>query len=115
MIGVVIPFHSQREALFGAIRSVAGSPVVVVDDSPEGGLVIDGVTVLRTLGEQGFASAANMGLAHWEAQAVERVLLLNDDATLRPGAMDALGAAWRNLFHVTHRLNVMGNMVYYKR
>jgi GT2 family glycosyltransferase len=94
MIGVVIPFHSQHEALSKAIRSVGASPVVVVDDSPEGGLVIDGVTVLRTLGEQGFASAANMGLAHWEAQAVERVLLLNDDAALRPGAMDALRAAW---------------------
>lgn len=94
MIGVVIPFHSQREALSEAIRSVGSCPVVVVDDSVAGGLIIDGVTVLRTEGEQGFASAANMGLAHWEAQAVQRVLLLNDDAALRPGAMDALREAW---------------------
>jgi len=94
MIGVVIPFHSQREALSEALRSVEGSLVVVVDDSPEGGLVIDGVKVLRTLGEQGFAAAANMGLAHWEAQTVDHVLLLNDDAALRPGAMGALRSAW---------------------
>ena len=94
MVAVVIPYHSQRQALIEALRSIGRSPVVVVDDSPEGGLVIEGVTVLRTQGEQGFAVAANLGLAHWEAKGILRVLLLNDDAALRPGALDLLSEAW---------------------
>ena len=59
MIGVVIPAHSQPASLKRAIESLETERVVVVDDSPKGLDPIEGVAVVRTSGEEGFASAAN--------------------------------------------------------
>lgn len=94
MLAVVIPTHSQPEALLRAIESVGSHPLVVVDDSVGGIEPLAGIDVIRTEGEEGFAAAANRGLAHWQEHGADRVLLLNDDAELAPGCLDALANAW---------------------
>lgn len=81
---VVIPHHHRADLLPVALESVASWPRIVVDDGPAGRRsppLPDGVTLLRSSGDQGFARAVNLGLEH--AQVVlgaSRVLLLNDDA-----------------------------------
>lgn len=93
-VGVVIPHHSRRDALARAVDSVAGHPVVVVDDSVEGGLSLSGVDVIRTSGSEGFARAVNAGLESLESRGCSLALILNDDAVLDVGALDTLCAAW---------------------
>ncbi len=94
-IFVVIPCHHRLDLLERALRSVAALPVVVVDDSADGRVRPPGVIRVRTSGEEGFARAVNAGLAAAEAQGATHSLLLNDDATPAPGAVDLLAAAWR--------------------
>lgn len=94
MVGVVIPHHSQRDALARAIASVANHRVVVVDDSVDGDLTIPAVDVLRTTGSEGFARAVNRGLEVLESEGCPLALVLNDDAVLEVGALEALCAAW---------------------
>ena len=94
MIGVVIPTRGQSDLLHESVASVSELPVVVVDDSPDGDVSVPNATVLRTTGAEGFARAANMGLETMHAQGFERVLLLNDDAILLPGALEALNREW---------------------
>ena len=94
MLGVVIPTHSRPECLKLALASVAGFPVVVVDDSPSG---MDGsvdANVIRTTGEEGFACAVNRGIDHWQQAGFTHVLVLNDDAALEEGAVNCLMTAW---------------------
>lgn len=68
----------------------------MVDDSEEGGLKDDPrlsrVTVVRTPGRAGFARAANAGLCAGASRGWDWALLLNDDAVVLPGALDALCA-----------------------
>lgn len=79
-----------------ALASVAGEDVVVVDDSEQGGLASDPrlaqATVVRTPGSAGFARAANAGLDAGQDRGWDWALVLNDDAVLLPGALDALCA-----------------------
>jgi len=93
---VVIPFHHRRDLLGRALESARPWRCIVVDDSPDGvlgtGEELD-AEVVRTSGEVGFAKAANAGLAAAEARGAEAVLLLNDDAELTPGCVDALASA----------------------
>jgi GT2 family glycosyltransferase len=94
MLGIVIPHYSQKDLLLRAVESVSSFPVFVVDDSEEGGVAIDGVTVIRTPGRQGFAYAANAGLAEVARRGIPLALVLNDDAFMRPGSVDNLQSAW---------------------
>lgn len=88
---VVVPHHSRRDLLIQALRSVEGFPSVVVDDSPEGGLVCpEAQEVLRTQGEEGFARACNAGLERAQRRGAKWVLLLNDDARLEKGGGERL-------------------------
>ena len=90
---VVIPHHSQRASLDRALAAVAGLPTLIVDDSPAGrARPLEGR--LRTRGEEGFARAANRGLAEAERLGFSHVLLLNDDAAPLPGCVEALCAAF---------------------
>jgi GT2 family glycosyltransferase len=93
---VVLPFHSRRDLLAGAVAAARGAPVLLVDDSvcglPEDA-VPPGVRVLRTRGEEGFAAACNLGLAAAEASGFTHTLLLNDDARPAPGCAEAMLAA----------------------
>lgn len=88
---VVIPCFRRQDLLRQALESADGSPVLLVDDSVEG-LDWTGFSaeVLRTEGALGFSGAANRGIAWAEDQGFSWVLLLNDDARLEPGALEAL-------------------------
>jgi GT2 family glycosyltransferase len=94
VFAILIPHHSQRECLDRCLRAVQGWPVLVVDDSPTG-LTGLAVPTIRTEGGIGFAKAINRGLAVLEANGVERVLILNDDAEVHPDCVDKLIKAWR--------------------
>lgn len=100
----MVPFHRRLDLVGEALRSVAGWPVLLVDDSAEG-LLSDParqatlrdrhggpLEVVRTAGSTGFARAANAGLAAAEARGWSWALLLNDDAVLEPGALELLAA-----------------------
>jgi GT2 family glycosyltransferase len=93
-IVVLIPHHRSRESLDVCIRSVDGVPVVVVDDSPSGGLSLDGIEVIRSAGSTGFARAVNAGLEHCQRSGFDHVLVLNDDARLRSGCVRSLSHSW---------------------
>ena len=93
---VVIPHHSQRELLQRALASAQGWPVFLVDDSPAGLPPQAKPTVhrlLRTAGSSGFAAACNAGLEAAQQAGFQWALLLNDDACLQPGCLEALLAA----------------------
>ena len=94
MIGVVIPSAGQSGTLRDAVASVADVPVIVVDDSKDGDVVNSHATVLRSSGGEGFASAANIGLAEMERRGISLVLLLNDDAVMAQGALQRLLEEW---------------------
>ncbi len=96
MLGVVIPHYSKRLHLKRAVASVKPFKTVVVDDSLDGGVQIEGATVLRTSGQQGFARAANVGLQELSRQGFQLALVLNDDAVMHPGSIDELLSAWSN-------------------
>tara|TARA_Y100001978_G_C23584419_1_gene380579 strand:+ start:73 stop:834 length:762 start_codon:yes stop_codon:yes gene_type:complete len=94
MIGVVIPSAGRSDVLRKAIESVEGYPLVVVDDSQDGIRDLEGISVIRTGGQQGFAKSANAGLIEMENRGIERVLLLNDDAVMEPGGLSSIDSAW---------------------
>lgn len=89
---VVIPHRRHRHLLDAALGAVAGWPVVVVDDTDEGVGPLP-ARVERLGGGQGFARAANAGLARAAREGFGWAILLNDDATPEPGCIDALCAA----------------------
>ncbi len=78
-------------------RGIRPAEVVVVDNGSSDGSLdgclerFPGTSGLRNSGNAGFARAANQGL---RVAAGEFVLLLNTDARLRPGALDAFAAAF---------------------
>ena len=77
-----------------AVASVGNHPLVVVDDSADGGLCLPDAEVVRTAGSQGFAHTLNKGLASLESMGCTLALILNDDAVLDAGSLDTLYAAW---------------------
>lgn len=101
---VVVPHRRERAALRRALASVPDRPAVVVDDgdAPLPDRFLDACRAersaplrrVRTAGGVGFARAVNAGLAACRAAGARRVLLLNDDAELLPGALDHLEAAF---------------------
>ena len=100
-VWVVIPHHSRRDLLSRAIQSVNGLQLLVVDDSPQGGLSCPQAReVLRTEGEEGFARACNTGLERAQALGAEWVLILNDDAALEEGGLESMIQASRNRLDV---------------
>lgn len=91
---VVIPHRRRRDLLALALEAVAGWPVIVVDDGDEVLPPLQGADRVRLGGGQGFAKAANAGLAAAEARGFELALVLNDDAAPEPGCVEALLAAF---------------------
>lgn len=85
---VVIPHRRRRDLLLRCLAAVQDWPHLVVDDTDDG-LDLD-VPKVRLGGGQGFARAANTGLA---AVRTPFVVVLNDDAVPEPDCLDRLAAA----------------------
>lgn len=85
---VVIPYRSRRDLLVRLLAHLGDRPVLVVDDSDDG-LDLD-VPRVRLGGGQGFARAANAGLA---AVRSPTALLLNDDTLPEGDCLDRLATA----------------------
>lgn len=84
---IVIPCYSRTDLLKN-ILSNANSPILVVDDSPNGlGLSCD---FIKTGGAVGFARSANLGLNAAQKRGYKLVLLLNDDALPDPDCIEIL-------------------------
>jgi len=90
---VLIPHHSRLDLLARCLDAVRPWPVLVVDDSPLGIGALS-VETLRTRGDTGFGSAVNEGLSELRSRGTQHALILNDDAVVRPGCIDALVGAW---------------------
>ncbi len=96
MFSVVLVSYNSAHVIGDAIRSIPeGNQAIVVDNASRD----DSVAVARALGAEvvelpknlGFGTACNRGA---ERARFERLLFLNPDARLQPGALDALGAAF---------------------
>lgn len=98
-VGVVLVSYNTRDLLLRSLRSLpwgdAAIPLqaVVVDNASRDGSAdavvaeFPSVAVVRNPRNFGYAAAANQG---WRACAAPRVLFLNPDAELSPGALAAL-------------------------
>lgn len=84
---VVVPHRSALTALRRLLPALEGFRVLVVDDSDDG--IDAGVPTLRLGGGQGFARAANAGLA---AVRTPNAILLNDDTLPLDDCLDQLVA-----------------------
>jgi GT2 family glycosyltransferase len=94
-LSIVIPTFNTASMTLGCCRAVlasmpASTEVIVVDDGSSDGtasLMPADVRVVRLETNRGFATAANRGVA--EASG-EIILLLNSDAIVQPGALQAM-------------------------
>ena len=96
-LSIVIPSHCRADLLEFCLRSVvrcrpAHTEIIVVDDGSRESLIsrtaqqFPSVNVVRNLKPQGFAAAANAGIARATGDIVE---LLNDDAEVTAGWAEA--------------------------
>jgi GT2 family glycosyltransferase len=100
---IVLSWNGREETLacLQSLAHAAGSEdaVVVVDNGSSDGSPeavaerFPGVTLLRNGANLGFAGGNNVGIRHALASGAEWVVLLNNDATVEPEALEALRAA----------------------
>jgi GT2 family glycosyltransferase len=110
LVSVVVVAYRQREPRVECLAAIEAASRALEPDGGDGGtvelIVVDNgglaelvqehsphARVLRSAGNIGFAAAAQAGI---EAAGGEWVALVNDDATLDPGALAALLAAGRD-------------------
>ncbi|MFV2072349.1 MAG: glycosyltransferase family 2 protein [Thermoanaerobaculales bacterium] len=98
-VGIVVVHYGDPVLTAGCLASIEADSsrverrVVVVDNTGnlEPGLLGDGVLLVRRKDNPGFGSAANEGLAALDPnQACSAWLVLNNDAALRSGFLDAV-------------------------
>ena len=83
---IVIPFHHRADLLIPLLKHLSVFVVVVVDDGPEQSdwtvwkAVHHQLHCVRSNGNSGFTTAANLGLTIAEDLGFSHVLLMNDDA-----------------------------------
>lgn len=98
LVAIVVA-HDSAQALPDCLRALAAEhvPAIVVDNASRDGSAslaeAAGAEVLRNACNEGYGRANNRGVA--AATHAERVLILNPDLILQPGAADALLAAAR--------------------
>jgi GT2 family glycosyltransferase len=95
-IGVVVldfgrPADAERAAL--SARDPDLDVRVLIVDNGAGGTATDATARLRLPENRGFAGGMNAGLERLFAEGCERILLLNNDAVLEPGALRGLAEA----------------------
>ncbi|MCJ2124824.1 glycosyltransferase family 2 protein [Methylobacterium sp. J-077] len=101
MVGLVaiVVAHDSAEVLPACLAALAGQhvPAIVVDNASRDASVAvaeaAGARVIRNPRNEGYGRANNRGVA--AAETAERVLIVNPDVVLWPGAVDALLAAAR--------------------
>ena len=115
VVAVVVHWQDPLDTL-GCVESLRAEPgveVLVVDNgSPEpvGDLLsrrAPGVTCLRSPENRGYAGGANLGIREALARGARTVLLINNDARVRPGAT----AAACRLLDTDPRIAVVGPKV----
>ncbi|CAH0252132.1 glycosyltransferase family 2 protein [Roseomonas sp. CECT 9278] len=96
-VTVVTVTHDSADAIGGFLDSLPGALALVVVDNASGDGTADRVaaaapraTIIRNAVNRGFGAGCNAGM---DRAGTEFVLLLNPDARLAPGAIDALVAA----------------------
>ncbi len=97
-VGVVVVDRGRPEDTAAAVASAADArvapKVVVVENGPGPAPSLPaGVELLRLAENRGFAGGANAGIARLREAGCDRVLLLNNDARLEPGALGRLAEA----------------------
>ena len=94
-VGVVVLDRGRPENAAAAARSAQDASmapqVLVVENGP--GEAPVGIDMLRLPENRGYAAGMNAGLAKLRRAGCDRVLLLNNDATLEPGALRRLAEA----------------------
>ncbi|MGU3327211.1 glycosyltransferase family 2 protein [Methylobacterium mesophilicum] len=100
LVAVVVA-HDSADVLPACLAALARQhvPAIVVDNASRDASVsvseAAGARVIRNPGNEGYGRANNIGVA--AAETAERVLVVNPDVVLQPGAVDALlaaAAAW---------------------
>jgi N-acetylglucosaminyl-diphospho-decaprenol L-rhamnosyltransferase len=98
-VTAVVVAHDSAERLPACLSALAAEhvPALVVDNASRDASVAvaraAGAEVVENPRNEGYGRASNIGVA--AARRAERVLILNPDVVLRPGAVDALLAAAR--------------------
>ncbi|XYD08212.1 glycosyltransferase family 2 protein [Methylobacterium sp. NMS12] len=99
LVAIVVA-HDSADVLPGCLAALAGQhvPAVVVDnasrDASAAVAEAAGAQVIRNARNEGYGRANNRGVR--AAETAERVLIVNPDVVLRPGAVDALLDAARS-------------------
>jgi GT2 family glycosyltransferase/glycosyltransferase involved in cell wall biosynthesis len=95
-VGVVVLDRGRADDAAAAARSARDPAlrpeVIVVENGPAPSLPA-GAEVLQLSDNRGYAGGMNAGVAALRARGCDRILLLNNDATLEPGALRALAEA----------------------
>lgn len=97
-VGVVVLDRGQPESAARALASaldgtVRPESVVVINGPGPAPAVPGGTAILRLPENRGFAAGMNAGVAALRREGCDRLLLLNNDATLEPGALRRLAEA----------------------
>jgi GT2 family glycosyltransferase len=97
-VGVVVLDRGRPDAAAAAARSVLDSDVsprvLIVENGPgPESTPPEGVSVLRLDRNRGFGGGMNAGIAELRRFGCDRLLLLNNDATLEPAALGRLAEA----------------------
>ena len=80
---ILIPFHHRHDLLFPLLKELHQFSILVVDDGPFPTPFPSSVNYIRTP-NIGFSRAVNTGLEELQKKGFDRVLILNDDATISP-------------------------------
>ena len=98
LVAVVLSYNGREDTL-AALESLRGIGTVVVDNGSTDGsaeavaATFPDVELVRTGVNLGFAGGNNVGIRRALDRGADWVLLLNNDATVEPGLVEALAAA----------------------
>ena len=98
LVAVVLSYNGREDTL-AALESLQGIEAVVVDNGSTDGSAeavaerFPDVELIRTGVNLGFAGGNNVGIRRALDRGADWVLLLNNDASVEPGLVDALAAA----------------------
>jgi GT2 family glycosyltransferase len=98
LVAVVLSYDGREDTL-AALESLRGIPTVVVDNGSSDGSAdavaerFPEVELIRAGVNLGYAAGNNVGIRRALERGADWVLLLNNDATVEPGLVEALEAA----------------------